>query len=310
MSTRILACRAGLFGILLLLHACGLRYEPVTTPENEQENRQRIIESKMREDYDQGDEVYHSIAFGETEMIKPESYRALDSMYALKYKREISGQVPDRQLEEQIRLQRMVVLNDTNPIYYVENHVWEIKKNDTSTFYTGKFILDMHNEIEDVEISESVMLPASYKDLYTSYVYEESIFTPGFAANQQEQQFYNLYKSKAATLTEPKHSLFVQHTLDIMRIARQKNTLVTADLIRTLLVDKTSNHSYAVKNIKFTRLEELYSTSDQNEVIGYNAEFSYTIADENGQDKQYAYYAQLDPYLQIEFIQDVQEGGF
>ncbi len=246
---------------------------------------------------------YKSIAFGESEVIKPDSYKLLDSLHEIKYRNENRG-IYSKSLDQEISHQRLIVVNDTNPIYYVENHVWELSKNDTSEFYAGKFILNVKDEIVDVEITESTELPSSYSALYKSYVYEESMISPGFSANQSELQFYSLYKSHAATLGEPEKSLFVKHTLDLMNIAKTTKTLVTVDLIKALLLEKTTNKSYAVKNVIFSKMEELYGSGMDNQILGYNITFSFQM-EENGITQQHEYYAQLDPYLQIILLEKI-----
>jgi hypothetical protein len=66
-----------------LIASCGLHYTPPETPESFLDRRHNACEAYLQKNL--GDSiVYSSIAFGETLVLKPASYRSLDSLYVLK----------------------------------------------------------------------------------------------------------------------------------------------------------------------------------------------------------------------------------
>ncbi len=288
--------------ILLALNSCGLQYIPTELPEDVTGNRRVAIESQISRDFQKSEYQYYSVAFGTTEVVKPFSYKRLDSLYQKKYVNENRG-VTDNALEQDIAQQRLIVANDTNPIYYIETHVFELRKKDTSEFYSAKITTDIKDNIKKTEILESVIMPSKYSEMYKTYVYQESFLRPGTTAGRAELDFYTMFKDQSNTLIGEKRDRFVVHSLGLMKLAHDNKTLQTVEVLKfQVLKTIKENYQVDIANPIFNKIEEL--TNEQNDVVGYNVNVTLNLT-ENGITSNRNFYLQLNEYMEIEKIDEL-----
>ena len=179
-----------ILGLLLFQVSCGLKYIPTETPYEFEQKRHQAVESYILKDLGSANLKYESVAFAETLIVKPDSFKALDSLHAIKYENELRG-INDDVLNEKIESQRMIALNDTNKVIYIEEHIFALGEGDTVSFYSALFQMEKDLIIDDMKIEESVFLPKRYQETYKQYLFEESVLTPEYLPSGDELNFYH-----------------------------------------------------------------------------------------------------------------------
>lgn len=285
-------------GSLFLITSCGLKYVPTETPVAFMERRHAAVENYVRTEMGDLGTNYRSVAFGQTRTVKPFSYRTLDSLYAIKYKFEHDGK-KDAELDSKIEQQRLVALNDTNKVLYIEDHVFSIGSGDTLEIYSAYFQMHEDLKIEDVKLKESVFLPKKYGELYKQFLFEESFLDPGNLATGEELNFYAYFKSGLSGLTGTARDKFIIHILDLMQSANKIKTLDTYSLLKMQARKKILGSSYTNSNEKFSELQETVSVGfdSKEEVSGYTFTYSHTVKAE--QMTTSIYTMVFDRYLQL-----------
>ncbi len=280
--------------LTLVFTACGLKYEPQITPEQRQLNRQKTIESNIYEEFKEKKLNYVSIAFGETLVLKPNSFQRLDSLFARKYQLEQQGEL-DRSLDEQIAQQRWVCQNDTNEILYVEEHVFCLENGKTAEVYKGQFSLNKNNVIRDVEFSETMTIPVLYIELYKIFTLNESFIYKGFAAEERDLEFYGLYKPRLSELTGKEKEVFLENTLRIMEIAGKRKHLETQKILMDLTRFHILGSSLDFKDEVFVKIDQL--NINEKEITGYSVTYKVKSPSINGQWTEKIYQLEFDPWL-------------
>lgn len=286
--------------ILLLLSAvasCGLKYIPTESPQTFEQNRRTAVENYVAANIGNQKTVYTSIAFGETQTVKPLSYKLLDSLYAIKYLNE-KKQIIDYDLEAKIERQRLIALNDTNKVIYIEDHIFSLGTGDTIEIYSGLFQMEKDLIIDDIIITESVFLPKRYSELYKVYLFEESFMNLGNYPTGEELKFYAFFKAPLPELNKAEKDAFILHTLKIMDLAKKKYSLKTNDLLKQLTTQKFLGGSYANYTESFSTIQEQVQKDDQGKeiVTGYTLDYSYT---DKSNLSTYLYRMEFDAYLRL-----------
>lgn len=286
--------------ILYLLSSCGLKYVPTETPEEFETRRHLAVENYVEQSLASQDLIYSSVAFGETTTLKPQSFKILDSLYAVKYANEQNGKL-DGKLEEQIEIQRMIVQNDTNKVSYIEDHVFSLSHGDSIDFYSGFFQLNSVLSVIDVNLKESIYVPNRFGELYKIYILEESFFYPGNLPNGEELNFYTFFKQGAAELSGSEKDEFILHTLRLMELAKVRYSIKTIDLMKIQVTRKFLGSASADYSEKFSEIMELTqgNESGKQQLVGYTFQYSYTQKSETENALTYKYQITFDQYLRL-----------
>lgn len=287
--------------IILSMVSCGLKYTPVESPSAFEQRRHDTIEGYLTRTFNTSNNRYKSIAFGTAQTIKPLSYQKLDSLFEQKYSNEKKG-IIDEKLDNLIENQRMISLNDTNKVVYVENHIFALVHGDTLEIYDGNFRLSNNLTVDDVKLNESVYLPKKYEELYKVYLFEEAFITVGLPSTQAEKQFYSVYKSKSANLNGEKKDTFIQNTLLLMDYASKTHTLDTETLIQYTVLKNLHGNSYMNHSDKFSQLEQLVEVNDKKEemLVGYTITCTYFEKNENNLSISKTFKFFFDAFLQLQ----------
>jgi len=290
-----------ILGLLLFQVSCGLKYIPTETPYEFEQKRHQAVESYILKDLGSANLKYESVAFAETLIVKPDSFKALDSLHAIKYENELRG-INDDVLNEKIESQRMIALNDTNKVIYIEEHIFALGEGDTVSFYSALFQMEKDLIIDDMKIEESVFLPKRYQETYKQYLFEESVLTPEYLPSGDELNFYHFYKSPLSTMTSSAKDDFILHTLKLMELAKTNRTFSTATLLKAQITKQFVGNSYIKVNEEFSEIFEETAINEQNVnvVIGYNLTYSISSKDESNSKK--TYHIEFDEYLRIKKI--------
>lgn len=282
------------FTLFVTVSACGLKYEPQVTPEQKQINRQRVIEAKIAEEFQEKKLNYVSIAFGETVVLKPNSFQRLDSLFARKYELEQQGET-DKFLDERIAQQRWICQNDTNEILYLEEHVFCLENGNIAEVYTGQFSLNKNNVLRDVEFTESLSIPVLYIELYKTFTLGESFLYKGFDPEQRDLEFYGLYKPRLAQLSGKDKEKFLENTLRIMEIAGKRKHLETQKILMDLTRFHVVEKSVDFKDEVFESIEQISLAAD--EIAGYKVVYKVKTPTISGQWEERRITLEFDPWL-------------
>ncbi len=266
------------FSFFLLIgsiSACGLKYEPQTMPEDQKLNRQKAVELMVEQEFSTKGMTYKSLAFGQTAILKPQSYKVLDSLFAEKYKLEQEGR-NDRYLNEAIEVQQIICQRDTNTILYRENHVFSLTYRDTAQIIHGIFDLNKNNELKNVKFEESVYIDKELVPFYTYYLFEGSFLYPGYSAETRETAFYRFYREKLAVLSGSQKDTYLEHMLRLMSYAKRKKTLENTTLAKEVVKQVVHKGSNEYKEENFPRIDALY---EGNRLVGYDV--IYQVSEPN-----------------------------
>jgi predicted small lipoprotein YifL len=291
-----------LFFLLFLftLGSCGLKYVPVESPSAFEQRRHDTIERYLSRTFHSSTNNYKSIAFGETQTIKPLSYQKLDSLFGVKYANEKKG-VNDKELDNVIQNQRMIALNDTNKVIYIENHIFALVQGDTLEIYDGNFRLSNDLVVEDMHLNESVYLPKKFEEMYKVYLFEEAFITAGIPPTEAEKQFYNLYKSESKQRKGSDRDNFIKNTLLVMDYASKSHTLDVETLIKYAILKNLHGNSYVNHLDKFSPIEQLIEIDNQQKqsLVGYTLTCTYIDKDEAGVQVSKSVKFVFDTFLQL-----------
>jgi hypothetical protein len=243
------------FLLVTLVASCGLKYTPTETRESFFQKRQGKISDYILNQMNGQTLSYTSIAYGKTTVLKPISYKALDSLYELKYQNELKY-IKDNRLEETINNQRQIALNDTAKVLYLENHVFSLGNADTITFYNTIFQLTSDSKISDVDIKQSIFLPAKYGELYRKYLFEESYLSAVNYASEQEKKFYQKYKDELENRSIAQQDAFVLHSLKLMEHSARIRTTSNRELLNELAIQLLPKITVNPTNVKISPIKE------------------------------------------------------
>ena len=290
--------------LVALMSACGLRYTPPETPEAFEIRRKKAVETYIQNSTKNQGLTYESIGFGKTQIVKPNTYRTLDSLYAIKYKNELKGISADPVLEEQIGNQRIIARNDTNRVIYIEDHVFALSSDTTTEVYAANFQVTSDVAVSDMIIRESTFLPKRDIERYKQYLFNESFLNIGNPANTSEYKFYNLFTNHFNELSKDQRDLEVRHMLLIMQIAQKRASLGPEGILKTLAVmeifSNTSVSELINTSQKYTTssFQMIKASNDVlSEIIGYT--FVFTIEPAAGTGTNSGYAMEYDRYFHL-----------
>jgi hypothetical protein len=294
------------FLLVTLVASCGLKYTPTETRESFFQKRQGKISDYILNQMNGQTLSYTSIAYGKTTVLKPISYKALDSLYELKYQNELK-QIKDMRLEEIINNQRQIALNDTAKVLYLENHVFSLGNADTITFYNTIFHLTSDIKISDVDIKQSIFLPAKYSELYRKYLFEESYLSAVNYASEQEKKFYQKYKDEIENRSIAQQDAFVLHSLKLMELSARIRTTSNRELLNELAIQLLPKITVNPTNIKISPIKESIVRSEIGSVstTGFTVKINFSsikngvIKDNNEIQLQFNQFLELKEIIQL-----------
>lgn len=294
------------FLLVTLVASCGLKYTPTETRESFFQKRQGKISDYILNQMNGQTLSYTSIAYGKTTVLKPISYKALDSLYELKYQNELK-QIKDMRLEVIINNQRQIALNDTAKVLYLENHVFSLGNADTITFYNTIFHLTSDIKISDVDIKQSIFLPAKYSELYRKYLFEESYLSAVNYASEQEKKFYQKYKDEIENRSIAQQDAFVLHSLKLMELSARIRTTSNRELLNELAIQLLPKITVNPTNIKISPIKESIVRSEIGSVstTGFTVKINFSsikngvIKDNNEIQLQFNQFLELKEIIQL-----------
>ncbi len=299
-NTKVMSLKILFVGLILaLLTRCGIQYTTPTTPVSLASDRKAAIQKQLKETFEKDSAVYSDIAWGQTKTLKPLIYKELDSLYAIKYRMEREGK-RDTELDDQIKLQRQIALNDTAQILYQEDHLFGVRKNNKLSIYSAIFETTKDHVIRNSKIKDSQEIDPKLIEEYKEYTFMESFINPGFAASSQENNFYAKFKSKENSLIGSARDTFLNHTLQIMQLARIARSLKTTDLLKQVVTYHVNGDDFkGVSNLNFESMEEIVTKIDEKDfVTGYQVIYTFQKVND-GMTTTYRYFVEMNDYYEL-----------
>jgi hypothetical protein len=283
------------FSVFLSLFSCGLKYTPPETPESFEQRRHLAIETHFKNQLQKDSLEYTSLAFGEPTVIKPASFKTLDSLFEIKYQNE-QKKISDKELELQISAQREVLARDTSKIIYIENHVFSYPEEGGHRIVESDVRINKEMVILDEEIRSSYFVPNKHMERYKQFLFGESFLYPGTMATDEEEFFYQFYKNALITNESADDDAFLLHILELMELGHKKKSIRTVQL---LLFQARKVLSGQVQPLTEESATDVYQTYENNDpssgqLTGYWFIVSYTEKESNSRKQVYF---KFDPYL-------------
>ncbi|MCC6702074.1 MAG: hypothetical protein IT221_11150 [Fluviicola sp.] len=224
----------GLFFILLIgLSSCGLKYDKGPTLEEINTNRKLSLESQLKKDYASLNKTYTPLEYGNSSVIKPLSYKRLDSLFNEKYQLTQSG-LPTKQIDIEIELQRAIIAQDTNEIAYVETHWFQLQEDSLFEYIVGEFALDKQNEIIEMTTLDYFNATKSDVSMAQKYMKETGFAFSTSFTTELELEFYAFMKNRAAQLNGAEKNAFLKNVFNVMRIANSEQNLSTEAIVKKM----------------------------------------------------------------------------
>lgn len=283
--------------VLFLLFSCGgLTYVPVKTPAEFEVERRKAMVEQLRSDFAQQKLKYSPVAFGVPVVIKPESHYKLDSLYGIKYELEKLNQYSEK-LEQEIKVQQLLVSTDTVAAHYLEKHVFSVEDSSKYEVLYADLYVDMHNKIFGTVINETAEIQRKDVNMYSCYVLGESFLYPHSYPDVAEIEFYALYNSRLQSLSGEEKQQFLNFMLSVMRAANRYESLDKSFLIQEFTRQYVQGTARNMLDERFLKMEEFFN--DKNELLYYYVEYEYSVkGPDNGMIlKRFEVY--LDPWLQL-----------
>jgi hypothetical protein len=226
-------------------------------------------------------ERYIDYGFGAERIIKPLTFKRLDSLYGVYYAEE---QKPGasrnvlKSLTDEIELEKSKVLKDTVLFQYEKEHFFATVKGDSATIIDAKFLLNAKNDVLHVDIQYIFTVHSRLTQFYQVYLLRESFIEFGYAASNEELEFYNFFDAATALIQNAEtKGTFIGHTLQIMRAAQAQRGLNTEPLIKQHVINVITAN---VKDYKPLRWSKVYTNLDENDgLISYEVDHEWTYRD-------------------------------
>jgi hypothetical protein len=294
---RFLSAIFVLLNILFVVTSCGLRYTPPETAEEFQERRHRAIERHFQQELTKDSLEYRSIAFGETTVIKPRSFRVLDSLFEIKYQNE-KRDIRDKELENIIQEQQDLVRRDTTLIIYKEHHIFSYPHNDSIQVIESDVQINRELSILNIDILSLALIAKKNDERYKQYLFEESFVYPGTMATEEEELFYRFFKEAHFSAPSYEKDAVLDHILELMEIGYKRKTIRTYDL---LVIQARNTLTKQLKALPSEQLSEVFTNvitleNGKEEVQKYWFTYSYV---DSSQSRRRQFYFEFDPLLRI-----------
>jgi hypothetical protein len=256
--------------IILLVSSCGLNYTPTETREDLAVNRKTQVEQYIRDSYKDSSVVYQPILYGSPTLIKPYHHRLLDSLYEVKFTNEQAGRF-DKELEEKINNQKIVIANSNEKIQYIEHHVYSIQTEGISNVYYADITFDAKSNVKQFQITEDYQFPSNLLNTFKSYLTRESIVYPNYGPTNDETVFYDLFDNELQNRPFSQKNEFMTHMLTTFLLARNIRSLETKLLLQHYSVIQVENRQYGSQVDVFHSINEVW---ENDILLGYEVHFT------------------------------------
>jgi hypothetical protein len=289
---------------ILFLGSCtSLQYQPIQTPQQLDKYREQAIENYLKIEFQNKQIEYQSIAFGQTTVVKPTTYYFLDSLYELKYKLERKNKV-DPSLEKKIKEQRLLVSQDTTPIYYIEEHIFTTKEKEVYSVFFTEVTISKDQQIQTMEIKRTAIIPKNLIYYFADFCLNKSFVYEGASIDDSEIAFYEFYGEKLENISNVEEANeFLITMLKVMKKASDTKNLDKANLIKLMTLDYLFGNSMVPSDLTFLSLDEVLK--EGGELAYYQVSLVYLPKIEENRPTKKLLNIKLDPYLDLIEIKEI-----
>lgn len=264
------------------------------------EQRNEAVRKSVRKELKVG-ERYIDYGFGVEKVIKPLSFKRLDSLYAVYYAEEQKPGASRNvllQLKQEIETEQSRVIGDTILFQFEKEHFFGLASGDSATIMHSKFLLNTKYEVIYVDIQYIFTVHSRLTQFFQAYIRRESFVDFGYSPSKEENDFYNFFDAVAAQLTNAEtKGNFIGHMLQIMWAAQKQQGLGTEPLIKQHIVNIITAQAKDYKPIKWSRV---YTNLDENDgLISYELDHVWTYKDPFGMSHEMQRTFVLNPYFEI-----------
>lgn len=289
------------FFMAFMLVAC--YSAPHSTPQRltpRVEQRNEVIRKDIRKDLKVG-ERYLDYGFGSERIIKPHSFRRLDSLYTAYFEEEQrsgSSRNALMNLKNEIELEKTKVMVDTIHFQYEKDHFFGITSGDSATIIHAQFLLNAQHEIIHADIQYIFTMHQRLVSFYQAYIRRESFVDFGFTPSREEDQFYSFFDAVAVQLNNAEtRGTFIGHMLHVMRAAQQQRGLNTEPLIKQHIINIITGNTKEYRPIQWSKV---YTNLDENDVlISYEVDHTWSYRDKFNISHDMQRTFVLNPYFEI-----------
>lgn len=269
--------------------------------------RQEVVREEIKRELAIGDR-YIDYGFTSEKIIKPRSFRRLDSLYAAFYveeKKSGSSRNKLANLRAEISLEQAQVLQDTVHFQYELPHFFGISRGDSVEMTFATFYLDARNKVNAAKMDYVFTIPHNLTTFYSAYTRRESFVEFGYLPSKDESDFYNLFDEVTNSLTNAEtKGNFIAHTLHIMRAAHQQKGFGSESLIKQHIINIITGNVKDYKPIKWSRV---FVDFDENDIIiSYSVDHNWTYKDPFGVVHTMKRSFVLNPYFEIQFVEEIE----
>lgn len=260
----------GLIALPFFIVSCGVQFTPVETFEEQNKDRHLKTEEFLKEKYPIHD--YNSLAFGKTIVYKPESFRILDSLYAVKQDYIDKNKLRELKtsgIEDMISQYRPKAQADIDQVKYEHEHIYTLNNVDSMQVNHDYFVFDFKDSLITHTPFYNYNISSKWKKLHNSYLFEFHFVTNrDLYISGREREFIAFFKAREEKLIgEPELQPFMNHTFNIMEYAQAINSVdfnAITKQIGITVIKFLSENSEIESFGTFIALEDEYEN-----VIGY-----------------------------------------
>lgn len=222
------------------LASCGLKYVPGPSLEDLAKNRKDRLEEQLSKDFAAVNKKYISLTYGETVVVKPQSYQRLDSLFEVKYRLSQNG-FPTKEIDPLIEDQKMVLLSDTTEVLYMETHWFELVQDTTCEFIIAQCFLNNRNVLRKMDFINEFKTGISNQVWAEKYMKEEWLTRDlGFTSND-DLSFYTQMKDKEFSLQGEEKDRFLNNLFLVMRFASENKSTAAQGIVLKLAARQMKN---------------------------------------------------------------------
>jgi ABC-type uncharacterized transport system auxiliary subunit len=269
------------------------------------EQRNEAVRRYVRADLKAG-QRYVDFGFVNERVIKPNSFRRLDSLYSVYHNEEQKPGASKsllKKLKSEIELERSRVLQDTIHFIYEKPHFFAQVSGDTSHIVFADFLLNAKNQVFEVRFNYYFSTHVRNNHFYRAYLNRESFIDFGFAPSFEELQFYHFFDAKVNSIDDPEiKGRFVEHILQIMHAANQQRGINTEHLIKQHIINSITTDIKSYKPLKWSQV--YVNLGDNNILQTYEVDHEWIYADLQSRTHQMRKLFVLSPYFEILEVSD------
>jgi hypothetical protein len=245
--------------------SCGLKYVPGPSLEDLAQSRKASLETQLGKDFAAVNKKYIPLTYGETVVVKPQSYQRLDSLFEVKYRLSQNG-FPTKEIDPLIEDQKMVLLSDTTEVLYMETHWFELVQDTTCEFIVAQCFLNNRNVLRKMDFIDEFKTGISNQFWAEKYMREEWLTRDlGYTSND-DLSFYTMMKNKEFSLQGEEKTLFLENLFVVMRIASENKSTAAQGIALKLAARQMKNEipGFQVADYVFSFKKELDPETKQS----------------------------------------------